>query len=387
MNKMNVLVIDDQYINRYLLEKLLIGYGFSVISAVDGVEALEKLKEGPVDLIISDILLPRMDGFKLCREVKTNPDYAQIPFIFYTAAYTEQKDREFAESLGADRFIVKPTDPAEFINIIRDFVKNIPQEEIAVPKTIVLGENEYLSEHNKRLIHQLEKKLTELEEMNKSLRISEKRYKNLFDNANDAIILHEITPTGEFGRILEANGVTSALLGYSHDELLGKNMTEIDNAKSSEYYQELMATLLERKHQTFEAEHLTKFGKIVPVEISAHLFEENGTRFCLVICRDITYRKAAIKELHQAFTQINENLHHIAVIGDQIRNPLSVIMSCCEECESGYKNKVATAVNDIDSFIRKLDIRMIESEKVRNVLSGSQGKHTMGSIQDLNDRV
>jgi Response regulator containing a CheY-like receiver domain and an HD-GYP domain len=153
MNKMNVLVIDDQYINRYLLEKLLIGYGFSVISAVDGVEALEKLKEGPVDLIISDILLPRMDGFQLCREVKTNPDYAQIPFIFYTAAYTEQKDREFAESLGADRFIVKPTDPAEFINIIRDLVKISRKKRLLSPKQSYLVKTNISSEHNKRLIH------------------------------------------------------------------------------------------------------------------------------------------------------------------------------------------------------------------------------------------
>ena len=174
---MNVLIVDDQYINRYLLEKLLDGYGYSVLSTEDGTQALEKLRTEPVDLIISDILLPKMDGFQLCREVKKDPKLARIPFVFYTAAYTEQKDREFAESLGADRFIVKPTDPAEFITIIRDLIHDIPEEQTG-PKTIILGENEYLSEHNKRLIHQLEKKLTELESLNKALRISEKRCNN-----------------------------------------------------------------------------------------------------------------------------------------------------------------------------------------------------------------
>ena len=374
---MNVLIVDDQYINRYLLEKLLDGYGYSVLSTEDGTQALETLRTEPVDLIISDILLPKMDGFPLCREVKKDPKLSRIPFVFYTAAYTEQKDREFAESLGADRFIVKPTDPAEFITIIRDLIHDIPEEH-AEPKTIILGENEYLSLHNKRLIHQLEKKLTELEGLNKALRISEKRYKSLFEYANDAIILHEITPNGEFGRILEANGVASSLLGYSHEELLSKHMAEIDTAKQFAHYQEFMATLLEKKHLTFEGEHIAKDGHVIPVELSAHLFEENGTRLCLIICRDITFRKQAMEELKRAVTQIDDNLHQIATIGDQIRNPLSVIMSCCEESDINQNETILHAVKKIDICIQKLDLGSLKSEKVRNVLLGLNGYKTYG---------
>ncbi len=372
---MNVLIVDDQYINRYLLEKLLDGYGYSVLSTEDGTQALEKLRTEPVDLIISDILLPKMDGFQLCREVKKDPELARIPFVFYTAAYTEQKDREFAESLGADRFIVKPTDPAEFITIIRDLIHDIPEEQTG-PKTIILGENEYLSEHNKRLIHQLEKKLTELESLNKALRISEKRYKSLFEYANDAIILHEITPTGEFGRILEANGVASSLLGYSHEELLSKHMAEIDTARQFAHYQEFMTALLEKKHLTFEGEHIAKDGHVIPVELSAHLFEENGTRLCLIICRDITFRKQAMDELKRAVTQIDDNLHQIATIGDQIRNPLSVIMSCCEETDIKEQETIIHAVKKIDACIQKLDLGSLKSEKVKNVLLGLNGYKT-----------
>jgi len=381
---MNVLVVDDQYINRYLLEKLLEGYGYTVISAEDGVEALDKLKEEKIDLIISDILLPRMDGFQLCREVKMNPDYNRIPFIFYTAAYTEQKDKEFGESLGADRFIIKPTDPAEFITIIRELINNHPEDSLGEPKTITLGEHEYLSEHNKRLIHQLEKKLAELEGVNKALRKSEKRYKNLFEYANDAIILHEITPSGEFGRILEANGVASTLLGYSHDELLTKNMAEIDTARQSEHYDEFMSSLLAKKHLTFDGEHITKVGKIIPVEISAHLFEENGSRFCLVICRDITFRKKALDELRNAIEKIDDNIHQIATIGDQIRNPLSIIMTTCDECESGNKGTIMEAVRIIDTFIQKLDLGSIESEKVRKALVRIYGSDIYGGFSENN---
>ncbi|NLV26801.1 MAG: response regulator [Methanomicrobiales archaeon] len=380
---MNVLIIDDQVTNRYLLEKLLEGHGYTVISAVDGIDALDKLRENDINLIVSDILLPRMDGFQLCREVKSNPDFNKIPFIFYTAAYTEQKDRNFAESLGADRFIVKPTDPTDFIDIIRNLVDEYHKETISEPKKIVLQENEYLSEHNKRLIHQIEKKLTELENMNKALLISEKRYKNLFEYANDAIILHEITNTGEFGKILEANGVTSTLLGYSHDELLGKYLSEIDTAKQSAHYQEFISRLLEKKHLMFDGEYVSKDGRVIPVEISAHLFEENGSRFCLAICRDITFRKQAIEELKMAIEQIDENLHQISTIGDQIRNPLSIILSSCEESDSFNYTQITDSVKRIDDFIRRLDISSVESEKVRNVLCGLYGS-SMYKIEETN---
>lgn len=361
-------MVDDQYVNRYLLEKLLEGYRYTVISAIDGVEALEKLAVEKFDLIISDILLPRMDGFQLCREVKNNPSLNNIPFIFYSAAYTEQKDREFGLNLGADRFIVKPTDPAEFISIIREIMDTYPQEQINEPNTITLGEHEYISEHNKRLIRQLEKKLIELEHMNNNLRKSEKRYRNLFENANDAIILHVITPTDEFGRILEANGVASSLLGYPHEELLNKKMAEIDNVRQSEHYQEFMAILLENKHLTFDGEYISKDGIIIPVEISAHLYEENGSRFCLVVIRDRRFREEAMK-------QIKETIHQIAIAGDQIRNPLSVIMTACEECTSDSREEIIQAVQKIDTCIQDLDRGSLESEKVRKTLAKLYGSH------------
>jgi PAS domain S-box-containing protein len=369
-NGMKILVVDDQYINRYFLEKLLEGYGYSVISAIDGVEALEKLTEETFDLIISDILLPRMDGFQLCREIKMHPEYKTIPFIFYSAAYNEPKDREFGENLGADRFIVKPTDPEEFISIIREVLEKLSQEMNDEPGTITLGEHEYLTEHNKRLIRQLEKKLAELEHSNAALRKSEKRYKNLFENANDAIILHIITPTNEFGRILEANGGASLLLGYTHEELLDTSMAKIDNAQKSEHYQEFLANLLEFKHLTFDGEYISKDSKIIPVEISAHLYEENGSRFCLVVIRDRRFREESMKK-------IEETIHQIAIVGDQIRNPLSVIMTACEECPSSHSMDVGKAIQKIETCIQNLDKGTLESEKVRRMLMRLYGSHQM----------
>ena len=111
---MKVMIADDNEQNLYLLEVLLRSEKYEVVCARDGLEALEYLKKDSFGLIISDILMPRMDGFQLCRECKVDPHLKDIPFIFYTATYTDGKDEEFALSLGADRFIVKPIEPQIF---------------------------------------------------------------------------------------------------------------------------------------------------------------------------------------------------------------------------------------------------------------------------------
>ena len=94
-----ILIVDDNKDNLYLLETLLKGNGFDVMTATNGSEALESALRTPPDLIISDILMPVMDGFSLCRKWKADERLKHIPFIFCTATYTEPKDEEFAITL------------------------------------------------------------------------------------------------------------------------------------------------------------------------------------------------------------------------------------------------------------------------------------------------
>lgn len=167
---MKILIVDDIEENLYLLESLLKGSGYEVVAAKDGVEALDKLKEEPIDMIVSDILMPKIDGFQFCRECKKVDSLKKIPFIFYTATYTEKKDEEFALSLGAEKFIVKPQEPQVFLKILEEVIEEHKKGELISPKEPVKEEEIYLAEYNKQLIRKLEKKVLDLEKSEKRLR-------------------------------------------------------------------------------------------------------------------------------------------------------------------------------------------------------------------------
>ena len=160
---MKILIVDDIEENLYLLESVLTGSGYEVESALNGVIALEKLKDDNFDLIISDILMPVMDGFQLCRKVKADNLLKKIPFVFYTATYTNAKDEEFSLKLGADKFIRKPSDPVDFIEIIQSIFRNIEKDKGKTHKPALKDEKEVFKLYNERLINKLEKKMLDLE--------------------------------------------------------------------------------------------------------------------------------------------------------------------------------------------------------------------------------
>ncbi len=167
---MNILVVDDNETNLYQLQILLGGNGYQVITAANGAEALEKARQNPPDLIITDILMPVMDGFALCREWMKDERLKGIPFVFYTATYTDVRDREFALSLGAAQFITKPQDPEDFIRTIRKIIADHKGGSLRPARTPVAEEGVYLTQYNETLIRKLEAKMVQLEQAYRELR-------------------------------------------------------------------------------------------------------------------------------------------------------------------------------------------------------------------------
>ncbi|MBU1099191.1 MAG: hybrid sensor histidine kinase/response regulator [Bacteroidetes bacterium] len=167
---MKILIVDDKVENSYLLETLLRGSGYETITANNGSEALSLALENPPDLIISDILMPVMDGFAFCIECKKDKSLRAVPFVFYTATYTSIKDEEFALSLGADKFILKPQDPDIFIKLIEDVFKTIKSEKGKTKFIQNLSQDVVLKEYNSTLIRKLEDKMRLAEETAQKLR-------------------------------------------------------------------------------------------------------------------------------------------------------------------------------------------------------------------------
>jgi len=164
-----VLIVDDKAENLYYLEALLKAHGCEAVSARHGAEALVLARQTAPDVVISDLLMPVMDGYTLLRHWKADARLKTVPFIVYTATYTEPEDERLALCLGADAFILKPTEPDEFLTRL-DAVR--ARAAAALPtRTQDPTENqeELLQEYSETLIRKLEEKTLQLEDSNRAL--------------------------------------------------------------------------------------------------------------------------------------------------------------------------------------------------------------------------
>ncbi|MCK4810173.1 MAG: response regulator, partial [Candidatus Omnitrophica bacterium] len=122
MDLKRILIIeDDKHISKlvkYNLEKT----GFGCVVTITGEEALHILDKEPVDLIILDIMLPKMDGFEVCRQIKQDKEFSAIPIIMLTAK-GEEVDRIVGFELGADDYVVKPFSPRELVLRVKAILK------------------------------------------------------------------------------------------------------------------------------------------------------------------------------------------------------------------------------------------------------------------------
>jgi len=225
-----ILIVDDIPQNIYLLEVLLRSNGFEVETATNGIEALESAHKSPPDMIVSDILMPGMDGFSLCRAWMSDDRLKDIPFVFYTATYTDLRDEKLALSLGAERFLVKPMEPDVFLSNLRDiFEKQVTKQKDSQNKTLV-KEEIFIKEYNEALIRKLEDKMVQLQRSNRHLASlyqasSDLHTTNSLDDLIQ-IILHTIVEIAGYQQANffsfnenQQNLVLSAAIGFSKETL------------------------------------------------------------------------------------------------------------------------------------------------------------------------
>jgi diguanylate cyclase (GGDEF)-like protein/PAS domain S-box-containing protein len=167
--------------------------------------------------------------------------------------------------------------------------------------------NERLEAANEELIaaeEELKQQFADLQKRDQALRESENKFRQLFHNANDGIVLLDMDEGVDFGRYIEVNDIACKGLGYSREEFL--SLTPLNVIAGENHYQlaALTRDFLSRGQITFETFCVTKNGQKIPFEISGHAFALNGRRVGLFVARDITERKLAEEKLRTAHKQL-----------------------------------------------------------------------------------
>lgn len=307
---MRILSVDDNAENRHLIEAILRGNGYEVQSAVNGAEAFAQLQSGEFDLIISDILMPVMDGYQLCQKVKEDERLRSIPFIFYTSTYTSYQDEVFALKLGADRFIRKPCELKVFMETVRDVMAAAKEGGIA-SSSHPPQEEEVLKLYNERLVYKLEEKMLEIEKevetrqkAEEILKQSETKYRSLYHSIRDAIVVTDTNMT-----IIDCNQAFVDLFGYSLPEIAGAKTRTIF-ANEEEYHQLAVAL----KDHLNDPNFLTiinfkkKDGSAFPGEANIYcLRNDEGTLTGFIgLVRDITERVHAQRNQKDLEAQLQQ---------------------------------------------------------------------------------
>ncbi len=268
-----------------------------------------------------DVLMPEMDGFQLCYEVKSRERTRRIPFIFYTATYTATQDIELGLSLGASRYVLKPVDPDEFMTILGEVISEAQKRELAVPEGELKGTADYVKAYTARLVHKLDRKIEQLDaarnelqallaardseiaqrkRAEEALAASESRLRALLESASQGVVA-----VCEDGRMVLVNARTEQMFGYARDELLGQPLDVLLPERYRTAHVEHVRHYFAHPHTRVMGLGLNLYGRSrngneFPVEITLSHAELNGSRLAMALITGITERKKAEDRLRQA---------------------------------------------------------------------------------------
>lgn len=168
-----ILVADDQAENRALVVALINYRGYQPLEAADGVEALALVRSEHPDLVISDLLMPTMDGYEFVRQLRADPEIADTEVIFYSAHYLEREAQNLAKACGVSRVLIKPSEPQDILLAIDQALQHAPQASTAAETTSeplpTADAQQFDREHVRLMSNKLSEKVIDLEAVNRRL--------------------------------------------------------------------------------------------------------------------------------------------------------------------------------------------------------------------------
>ena len=267
-----LLIVDDNPVNLSVVVEHLEESGYDVLVALDGQEALKRAAYSRPNLIMLDVMMPGMDGFETCRQLKQNSDTADIPVIFMTAL-DDLSDKVTAFQAGGVDYVSKPFQPQELLARV--------QTHLALRRAQLR-----LAAQNEALQDEIDAR----REAEAALRASEQSFRRLFETADDGIAL--LDP--ELGTIVDVNTRMLDLVRRPRGELIGRRFADMATFSLAAECADAVAEL--RRTGMFKSdEWLLKHpeGSSVAVEVTATVCEAGGRKLAQWNFRDISDRKEA----------------------------------------------------------------------------------------------
>jgi two-component system, cell cycle sensor histidine kinase and response regulator CckA len=286
---MNVLIVDDHPTNLKLLRVQLESEGHTVFEAHDGVDALALLERQRVDAVISDILMPRMDGYSLCYEIRKHARLHDLPIIIYSSTYTSPGDQKLALDMGADKYLTRPVSVETLVAALHE----VGAQPHAAPRPDALREVEVLKEYNERLVSKLKEKNTEL-------MAAEGKFRALVEQSIAGIYIIQDD------RFVYVNPRMVEIFGRSEEEMTSRMVYDFvvpeDHALARENIRKRISGGVPSIHYYLRMLHQS--GAVLQVEVHSSRADYNGRPAVMGTLLDITERKRSEEALRQSQAQL-----------------------------------------------------------------------------------
>jgi PAS domain S-box-containing protein len=305
---MKILIVDDDLNSRVFLERALLSQGYNVETAPNGIIALEKAQQSPPDIIISDILMPEMDGYELCRRIKTDERFWHIPFVFYTATYVDPKDEKLALYLGASKYLIKSMEPEKLLQKIREVIEDYKTHKLPLPKQPLIDTNELDRLQLESVVRKLDKKVRELEEERQMLRKAKNDWENIFHAISSPTMIVD----NEYNILRTNKAFVKVMRALTENDLIGKKCYEVfhnttEPPKDCPLQKALISWTSSEGEIVVEA--MGKIFHVACTPIFDELDEKRTLQKIIHIATDITKFKEIEKELllqQKLLTAINK---------------------------------------------------------------------------------
>ncbi len=286
-NKKSILIVDDVADNLTVLSELLIEEGYLVRPVTSGAMALKTIENSIPDLILLDIKMPEMDGFQVCRLIKANDRFKEIPIIFISAHGEEPEKVKAFEAGGVD-YIIKPFHAGEIFARVRTHLMLSDAKKAIEQMNFDLGKKVF-------------QRTRELEEMNLTLQKSEEKFAKAFHSSPVIISISSLSD----GKIIEVNKAFEEHIGYKNEDVKGKTGAEINLWQDPSKMEQLQTILaIEGSYRNFELEFQTKTGEKRFGLFSGEVVEFATGPCVLTVAEDITERKKADEQIRKQVDEL-----------------------------------------------------------------------------------